>query len=66
MEFESFYMDHTQGEVNHEDGQAPKPSVLEVFTKFTDPIWMFVPFLQASLGWENTRIRLEESSPCLP
>jgi hypothetical protein len=29
MEFESFYMEHTQGEVNHEDGQVPKPSVLD-------------------------------------
>jgi hypothetical protein len=29
MEFESFYMDPTQGEVNHADGQAPKPSVLD-------------------------------------
>ena len=29
MEFESFYMEHTQGEVNHADGQVPKPSVLD-------------------------------------
>ncbi len=29
MEFESFYMEHTQGEVNHVDGQVPKPSVLD-------------------------------------
>ncbi len=29
MEFESFYMDPTQGEVNHVDGQVPKPSVLD-------------------------------------
>ena len=29
MEFESFYMDHTQGTVNHADGQVPKPSVLD-------------------------------------
>ncbi len=28
MEFESFDMDPTQGEVNHVDGQVPKPSVL--------------------------------------
>jgi hypothetical protein len=28
-EFESFYMEHTQGEVNHVDGQVPKPSVLD-------------------------------------
>ncbi len=26
MEFESFYIQHTHGEVNHEDGQVPKPS----------------------------------------
>jgi hypothetical protein len=29
MEFENFYMEHTQGEVNHADGQVPKPSVLD-------------------------------------
>ena len=29
MEFESFYMEPTQGEVNHADGQVPKPSVLD-------------------------------------
>ena len=29
MEFESFYMEHTQGAVNHADGQVPKPSVLD-------------------------------------
>jgi len=29
MEFESFDMETTQGEVNHEDGQVPKPSVLD-------------------------------------
>ena len=29
MEFESFCMDHTQGEVNHADGQVPNPSVLD-------------------------------------
>ncbi len=29
MEFESFYMYPTQGEVNHKDGQVPKPSVLD-------------------------------------
>ncbi len=29
MEFESFCMDHTQGEVNHADGQVPKPSALD-------------------------------------
>ena len=29
MEFQSFYMEHTQGEVNHADGQVPKPSVLD-------------------------------------
>ncbi len=29
MEFESFYMEYTQGEVNHVDGQVPKPSVLD-------------------------------------
>ncbi len=29
MEFESFYVDPTQGEVNHTDGQVPKPSVLD-------------------------------------
>jgi hypothetical protein len=29
MEFESFYMEPTQGQVNHEDGQVPKPSVLD-------------------------------------
>jgi hypothetical protein len=29
MEFESFYMEPTQGEVNHVDGQVPKPSVLD-------------------------------------
>ncbi len=29
MEFKSFYMEHTQGEVNHEDRQVPKVSVLE-------------------------------------
>ena len=29
MEFESFDMDPTQGEVNHVDGQVPKPSVLD-------------------------------------
>ena len=29
MEFESFYMEHTQGTVNHVDGQVPKPSVLD-------------------------------------
>ena len=29
MEFESFYMEHTQGVVNHVDGQVPKPSVLD-------------------------------------
>ena len=29
MEFKSFYMEHTQGEVNHEDGQVPKPSLLD-------------------------------------
>ncbi len=28
MEFESFDMKPTQGEVNHADGQVPKPSVL--------------------------------------
>jgi hypothetical protein len=26
MEFESIYIQHTHGEVNHEDGQVPKPS----------------------------------------
>jgi hypothetical protein len=26
MEFKSFYIQHTQGKVNHEDGQVPKPS----------------------------------------
>jgi hypothetical protein len=29
MEFDSFYMDPTQGEVNHVDGQVPKPIVLD-------------------------------------
>ena len=29
MEFESFYMEPTQGQVNHADGQVPKPSVLD-------------------------------------
>ena len=29
MEFESFYMENTQGAVNHADGQVPKPSVLD-------------------------------------
>ena len=29
MDFKSFYMDHTQGEVNHEDGQVPKDNVLD-------------------------------------
>ena len=29
MEFDSFYMEPTQGEVNHADGQVPKPSVLD-------------------------------------
>ncbi len=29
MEFEKFDMNPTQGEVNHEDGQVPKPSVLD-------------------------------------
>ena len=29
MEFKFFYMEHTQGEVNHADGQVPKPSVLD-------------------------------------
>ncbi len=29
MEFKSFYMEHTQGEVNHEDGQVPKPRALD-------------------------------------
>ena len=29
MEFENFYMEPTQGEVNHVDGQVPKPSVLD-------------------------------------
>ncbi len=29
MEFESFYMEPTQGEVNHVDGQLLKPSVLD-------------------------------------
>jgi hypothetical protein len=29
MEFESFDMDHTQGEVNHVDGQVPKRSFLD-------------------------------------
>ena len=29
MEFESFDMKPTQGEVNHADGQVPKPSVLD-------------------------------------
>ncbi len=29
MEFESFFMKSTQGEVNHADGQVPKPSVLD-------------------------------------
>ena len=29
MEFKSFYMEHTQGEVNLVDGQVPKPSGLD-------------------------------------
>ena len=29
MEFKSFYMEHTQGEVNDEEAQVPKPSVLD-------------------------------------
>jgi hypothetical protein len=29
MEFESFYMEPTQGSVNHVDGQVPKRSVLD-------------------------------------
>ena len=29
MEFQSFDMKPTQGEVNHADGQVPKPSVLD-------------------------------------
>jgi hypothetical protein len=29
MEFKSFYIQHTHGEVNHEDGQVPKPSALD-------------------------------------
>jgi hypothetical protein len=29
MEFKSFYFQHTQGEVNPEDGQVPKPSALD-------------------------------------
>ncbi len=29
MEFDSFYMEPTQGEINHADGQVPKPSVLD-------------------------------------
>jgi hypothetical protein len=29
MEFESFNMEPTQGEVNRADGQVPKPSVLD-------------------------------------
>ena len=29
MEFKSFYMDHTQGEVNDVEAQVPKPSVLD-------------------------------------
>ena len=29
MKFQSFYMKHAQGEVNHVDGQVPKPSVLD-------------------------------------
>ncbi len=29
MKFQSFYMEPTQGEVNHTDGQVPKPSVLD-------------------------------------
>ncbi len=29
MEFESLDMESTQGEVNHEDGQVPKPRVLD-------------------------------------
>ena len=29
-------------------------------------VWMYVPFLQTSLTWENTLIRLKEPSLCLP
>ena len=29
MEFKSFYMEHTQGEVNDAEAQVPKPSVLD-------------------------------------
>ena len=29
MEFKSFYMEHTQAEVNHEDRQVPKASALD-------------------------------------
>ncbi len=29
MEFKSFYMEHTQGEVNDAEVQVPKPSVLD-------------------------------------
>jgi hypothetical protein len=29
MEFKIFYIHHTQGKVNHEDGQFPKPSDLD-------------------------------------
>jgi hypothetical protein len=29
MEFKSFYIQHTQGQVNHEYGQVPKPSALD-------------------------------------
>jgi hypothetical protein len=29
IEFKSFCMEQTQGEVNHADGQVPKPSVMD-------------------------------------
>jgi hypothetical protein len=34
--------------------------------QFVDPTWMFVPFLQTILAWENTHIVLEKPLPRLP
>ncbi len=60
MERKSFYIQHTQGEVNHEDRQVPKPSALDDILGVSST-WMDVD--QSSVNGEtelNAYMRVQQ------
>ncbi len=55
LEFESFCMERTQGEVNHVDGQFPRPNVLDDLLGVSSTTFRMTSYVSVAHQWISTR-----------